>query len=134
MTLRRQLVSVPTVLVVDDDEGARRYTARVLEDAGYQVLLAGDGLEGLALVERQSPRVHLVVTDVLMPHMTGPELAACLASRVSHPPVLYVSGNHGSLDITGPLLRKPFLPHELTQMVHLFLLQTPVAAGVLEEG
>ena len=123
---------MPTVLVVDDEEGLRQYMARVLEDAGHRVLLAGNGLEGLALVERQSPRVHLVVTDILMPLMTGPELAACLAERVVQMPILYVSGNQGSIEITGPMLRKPFLPHELTEMVQLLLLQGPAPAGVLE--
>ena len=123
---------MPTVLVVDDEEGLRLYMARVLEDAGHRVLLAGNGLEGLALVERQSPRVHLVVTDILMPLMTGPELAACLAEQVVQMPILYVSGNHGGIEITGPMLRKPFLPHELTEMVQLLLLQGPAPAGILE--
>src|SRR5690349_6093109 len=114
---------MPTILVVDDEEGVRRYMARVLEDAGHRVFLAGNGLEGLAIIERHAPRVHLVVTDIMMPLMTGLELAACLAERLAQLPVLYVSGNHDGLEVTGPMLRKPFLPHELTEMVHLLLLR-----------
>jgi CheY-like chemotaxis protein len=123
---------MPTVLVVDDEKPLRQYMARVLEDAGYRVLLAGNGLEGLALVERGSPRVHLVVTDVHMPLMTGPELAAALSDHLDQPPVLYVSGDHIGLQLAGPMLRKPFIPKDLTEMVHLLLTRTPASAGVLE--
>jgi CheY-like chemotaxis protein len=121
---------MPTILVVDDEEPLRRYVARVLEDAGYRVLLARNGLEGLTLIERQSPRVHLVVTDVQMPLMTGPELAACLAGGPVQPPVLYITGGDGR--VSGPRLRKPFLPPELIEMVQLLLLRDPAPAGVLE--
>jgi CheY-like chemotaxis protein len=124
------LFPVPTILVVDDEEPLRRYMARVLEDAGYRVLLARNGLEGLTLFERPSPRVHLVVTDVQMPLMTGPELAACLARGPALPPVLYVTG--GDDGVSGPLLRKPFSPTDLVEMVQLLLLQGPAPPGVLE--
>lgn len=103
---------MPTVLVVDDEEPVRRYLARVMADEGYQVLAAGDGLEALALLEQSPTRIDLVITDVLMPGMTGPELAARLATRPSRPPILFVSGSH--TDVPGPLVKKPFLPADLS--------------------
>lgn len=108
---------IPTVLVVDDEESLRLYMARVLEDDGYIVIEAGNGLEALSLLEgRDTGRVHLVVTDVLMPVMGGKDLATRLATWPSSPPVLFVSGSHGLSDVPGPLLRKPFLPADLSAL------------------
>jgi CheY-like chemotaxis protein len=77
-----------TVLVVDDEEPLRHYMGRVLADDGYRVLVAGNGLEALALLEKCAPGIHLVVTDVSMPMMTGPEMAAHIATQPEPPPVL----------------------------------------------
>jgi two-component system, cell cycle sensor histidine kinase and response regulator CckA len=74
------LLSQVTVLVVEDEEAVRRYTCKVMEDAGYHVLAAQDGLHGLSLFRASRFPVQLVITDVCMPRMTGPELAACIAS------------------------------------------------------
>ena len=106
-----------TVLVVDDDEGLRQYMTRVLEDEGYRVLLAEDGDQVLALLKRYLPRVHLVVTDVLLPRMTGPELAIRVALQSPAPPVLFVSGGHNLGELPGPILWKPFLATELVAAV-----------------
>ena len=103
---------MPTVLVVDDEEPLRRYLARVMTDEGYHVLIAESGLEALAVLEHSTTRVDLVITDVLMPGMTGPELAVRLAAQPSPPPILFVSGSH--TDVPGPLVRKPFLPDDLS--------------------
>jgi two-component system, cell cycle sensor histidine kinase and response regulator CckA len=103
---------VPTVLVVDDEAPVRQYLARVMAGEGYQVLVAGDGLEALAVLERSPTRVDLVITDVLMPGMGGPELAARLAAKPSPPPVLFVSGSY--TEVPGPLVKKPFLPDDLS--------------------
>jgi two-component system, cell cycle sensor histidine kinase and response regulator CckA len=107
-----EVLSVPTVLVVDDEEPLRRYLGRVMADEGYHVLTAESGLEALAVLEHSPTRIDLVITDVLMPGMTGPELAARLAARPSPPPILFVSGSH--IDVPGPLVRKPFLPDDLS--------------------
>jgi CheY-like chemotaxis protein len=106
-----------TVLVVDDEMPLRHYMARVMADEGYRVLMAADGIEALAMLERGDSRVDLVITDVLMPLMTGPELAAQLAAQLLPPPVLFVSGGHGMGDVPGPILQKPFLPAELSALV-----------------
>lgn len=106
-----------TVLVVDDEVPLRHYMARVMADEGYHVLMAGDGIEALALLGNRDPRVDLVITDVVMPRMSGPELAAQLAVRLLPPPVLFVSGGHSFGDVPGPILQKPFLPADLRALV-----------------
>jgi CheY-like chemotaxis protein len=113
-----------TVLVVDDDEVLRRYMTRVLEEEGYRVLLAEDGNEALALLKRYLPRVHLVVTDVLLPRMTGPELAIRVALQPTPPPVLFVSGGHNLGELPGPILWKPFLATELVAAVSSLIHKT----------
>jgi CheY-like chemotaxis protein len=110
-----------TILVVDDEVSIRLYMTRVLEDEGYAVLEAESGPDALSLLDGEIGRVDLVITDVLMPGMSGQDLAARLADRPSSPPVLFVSGSH--TDVPGPLLRKPFLPGDLTvvarNLIHL---------------
>ncbi len=116
---------VPTVLVVDDEQALRLYMARVLEDDGYAVIEAANGLEALSLLEdRGTGRVQLVVTDVLMPGMGGMDLATRLAQLPSSPPVLFVSGSHRLSDLPGPLLKKPFLPSDLSALARDLLQET----------
>jgi CheY-like chemotaxis protein len=110
------LLSQVTVLVVEDEDILRRYISKIMEDAGYRVLAAQDGLHGLSLFRASRFPVELVITDVCMPRMTGPELAACIASGRYPPPVLFMSGGHADSDLPGPVLRKPFLPRDLTWM------------------
>ena len=103
---------VATVLVVDDEEVLRSYMARVLQSEGYSVIEAENGVEALRFLSRKDTGVvvDLVITDVRMPIMGGRDLAATLAQGGASPPVLFVSGSHTSSDVSGPLLRKPFLP------------------------
>jgi CheY-like chemotaxis protein len=110
-----------TVLVVDDEEPLRRYMGRVMADEGYRVLVAGNGLEALTLLETCAPGIHLVITDVSMPMMSGPEMAARIATQPQPPPVLFVSGGQGHADLPGPLLKKPFLPDDLSTLVRWLL-------------
>lgn len=119
----------PTVLVVDDEESLRLYLARVLEEEGYRVITARDGSSALALIERAGDSVRLVITDVSMPNLSGPELARRMATHPAAPPVLFISGSHSGLDLPGPLLRKPFLAEELTRLVRsLVPMESPVPA------
>jgi CheY-like chemotaxis protein len=110
-----------TILVVDDEEPLLHYMGRVMTDDGYRVLVAGNGLEALALLARCRAEIRLVITDVSMPRMTGPEMAAHLAIQADPPPVLFVSGGYPPSDLPGPLLRKPFLPGDLTTLVRELL-------------
>jgi two-component system, cell cycle sensor histidine kinase and response regulator CckA len=131
--MSRALPVQSTVLVVDHEVQLRRYMARVMADEGYRVLTAADGIEALALLESSDSRVDLVITDVVMPVMTGPELAAHLATQPLPPPVLFVSGGHSLKDVPGPTLRKPFLPGDLTTLVHSLIRGgTEITLGLLE--
>ena len=104
-----------TVLFVEDEVALRDLMHRVLAKGGYTVLAAGDGLEALALVEGHSGRIDLVVTDVVMPRMSGPELATRLRKRDPGIRLLYVSGytadqlrSQTDLGEDATLLAKPF--------------------------
>jgi len=108
-----------TVLVVEDEASVRRLTCRTLESAGFRVLEAEGGREGLRLAE--GALLDLVVTDIVMPEMSGIELADRIAA--SHPgvPVLLVSGyadeaGEGRGAASGrELLSKPFRPQQLVE-------------------
>src|SRR4051812_49428490 len=113
-----------TLLVVDDEEVLRRYMCRILQDAGYRVLTARDGISALTLLQQSRFPVQLVITDVSMPRMTGPELAARIATESFSPPLLFVSGGHSYPALPGPLLRKPFLPDDLASTVSSLLPHT----------
>lgn len=92
----RKLAPGPTaagrrVLVVDDDEATRRFVGRVLRDAGYEVAVAEDGLEAIAVAQHAEP-IDVVVTDLLMPSMNGDELVRRLRKMQPALKVLYLTG------------------------------------------
>ena len=112
------------VLLVEDDDAVRRFTADVLHRFGYRVIQAENPAVALELVERDAPVIHLLLTDVIMPGMTGPKLAAHLRTGQADLPVLYMSGysdeavtRQGSLDGPGELLEKPFAARTLLEAV-----------------
>jgi two-component system cell cycle sensor histidine kinase/response regulator CckA len=80
-----------TVLVVDDEEPVRRFVERVLREAGYQTATAGDGPEALEVAQRLG-HFDLLLTDVMMPQMTGDELARRLRQSEPSLRVLYLTG------------------------------------------
>ena len=109
---------VPTVLVVDDDEGVRTVTRRTLEEAGFSVQEARDGLDALGLVAQGL--VSIVVTDIRMPRMDGWELASRLKAMTSPPAILFISGydaHVGVLAYPGRVLAKPFRSDQLVTEV-----------------
>jgi PAS domain S-box-containing protein len=81
-----------TILIVEDFEEVRQLTAQVLERQGYKVLEAANGKETLAVCEKYNGQIHLMVTDVVMPGMSGRELAERIKSFHSEIKVLYTSG------------------------------------------
>jgi len=115
---------VETVLVVEDEEAVRRIARRALEADGYRVLDAADGREALRILDLGPERVHLLLTDVVMPGMGGREVAARAVERSPEVRVLYMSGY---LDdellrdlVEGDevaLLRKPFTREQLLRAV-----------------
>lgn len=101
----------PVVLVVDDEPVALAVLQRTLEPH-YQVLTASDGLEALKVMEASGEDIMVVVTDVRMPRLSGPALAAHLARLKKSPAVLFVSG-YTDPDVPGEVLAKPFQPDAL---------------------
>ncbi len=104
-----------TVLVVEDDDGVRGLASRVLAAHGFEVVVASSGSEALAALERLGRPVHLLLTDVVLPKMTGPEVAQRLVARQPGLRVLYMSGyTDGGIELGGAgepvvaLLEKPF--------------------------
>jgi CheY-like chemotaxis protein len=117
-----QELTVPkkTVLVVDDEEIIRTLIARLLSDAGYQVLTAGDGVQALQLLVQQAGSIDLVLTDLTMPGMSGAELARCAAELSPAPRFVFISGFFPSTPdarLAGPLLPKPFSRADLLALV-----------------
>jgi two-component system cell cycle sensor histidine kinase/response regulator CckA len=112
-----------TVLLVEDDPDVRAATRRFLEDAGHQVIEAADGCAALEVLERYPGDVHLVITDVVMPGMSGRDLVERLASQHPRLRTLYMSGYAGSDLVRRRLgehdvsLPKPFTPESLTRKV-----------------
>jgi PAS domain S-box-containing protein len=113
-----------TVLIVDDDEAVCRLTKRILQSAGYTVLAASSGGEAVLLLERHDGPVHLMLTDMVMPQVSGRELAAHLTGIRPRMKVLYMSGytddtilRRGLLDQAAHFLAKPYTTAELTRTV-----------------
>lgn len=117
-----------TILVVEDQTEVRDYVTTALRVYGYTVLAAGSGSEALLLCEREGTRIDLILTDVVMPSMSGRELAASMAARWPAVKVLYMSGysddriaNHGVLESGSELIQKPFGPDQLARHVRAVL-------------
>jgi CheY-like chemotaxis protein len=118
----RELRGNELVLLVDDDEAVRRLSARALREHGYEVVEASDGQQALDVAKRARPRLRLVVTDLVMPHLRGQALAERLAAIDPEVPVLFVSA---LADVLGPqelgprraFLAKPFTPDGLLARV-----------------
>ena len=101
---------MPTVLVVDDEPLIRKMVALVLEQNGFRVLIAGGGPEAIRIWQSHTGDIDLLISDVLMPAMDGPTLAAELRAYNPALPVLLMSGSSGPADDCGrfPFLSKPF--------------------------
>ena len=84
-----------TILVVEDTEPVRQAARAALRRLGYEVLTAGGGQEALALLERHAGQVHLLLTDVRMPGMSGPEVAQRIRGARPGVRVLYMTGYGG---------------------------------------
>jgi len=113
-----------TVLVVEDEPAVLTLSRRALETQGYVVLAASDATAALRIVERHGGTIHLLVTDVVMPGLSGRELADKLAAQRPGIRVLYMSGypgdavvEHGSLPAGSAFLQKPFSPDSLARKV-----------------
>jgi CheY-like chemotaxis protein len=117
-----------TILLVEDETVVRHLVAEILENNGYTVMQAGDGPSALELLRRHSGKLDLLVTDVVMPGMSGPEVAQAVTSMRPGTQVLYTSGytdsaigHHGVLEPGIAFLQKPFSADDLTRKVRTLL-------------
>ena len=123
--------SAETVLLVEDEDLVRQLTREILLRNGYRVLEAADGAEALRLVTQYEGAIDLMVTDVVMPRMSGNELVGHARPLRPDMRVLYVSGyseeaiaRHGQLTEGIELLSKPFTPGVLTAKIRQILDRT----------
>jgi PAS domain S-box-containing protein len=117
-----------TILVVEDEEVVRTLASRGLREQGYTVLEAKHGLEALEQIERNHQPIDLVISDVVMPELSGRELGTRLAMLRPELPVLYMSGytgddviQRGLLEPGVPFQQKPFTPEGLARKVRAML-------------
>jgi two-component system cell cycle sensor histidine kinase/response regulator CckA len=108
-----------TILLVEDDESLRRLAQRLLTKLGYKVLAAADGWAAIAHCESGSDDIHLLITDVFMPDIGGPELAKRLLAIRPGLKVMYVSGSNealyeaGVIEKAASFLQKPYTQDQI---------------------
>jgi two-component system cell cycle sensor histidine kinase/response regulator CckA len=115
-----------TILVVDDEQGVREFACLALERRGYRVRSAASGEAALQIFDEPGVSIALLVTDVRMPGMQGPDLAKHLRERQPSLPVVFITGYavEGVLeDVPGPtmVLHKPFTSLALVNVVRAAL-------------
>ncbi|MDZ7631203.1 MAG: ATP-binding protein [Gemmatimonadaceae bacterium] len=117
-----------TILLVEDEPQVRAVAARALRGAGYRVLEATNGRDGVQVARRERDRIDLIVSDVVMPEMGGKEMVELARHFLPHAAVLFVSGyTAGSFPLptddpaASMFLQKPFTPQELLAMVRQVL-------------
>jgi CheY-like chemotaxis protein len=120
-------------LIVEDEEGVRELASEFLSSAGYQVLTAKDGKEAAKLAKSHTEPIDVLLTDVVMPKMRGPELAKELRARYRNLRVIYMSGyleyNAKNEELSDDyFLQKPFSRATLIEKVHEALRRVPVGA------
>jgi len=123
-TVQRRFAGTETIVVVEDEEALRKVAQRALEAAGYRVLTAANGEEAILTCRQYEDGIHLLLTDVVMPGMSGRVLAQQLSKTRPTIQVLYMSGytdnaivHHGDLYPGTHFLGKPFTGDGLTRKV-----------------
>jgi CheY-like chemotaxis protein len=117
-----------TILVVEDEPGVRNLTCTALSHRGYNVLRAANGDDAIAAFDAANEPPDLLLTDIVMPGQSGPQVAAALMARRPGLKVIYMSGyldrggeQESPIDTADILLRKPFSPEVLAQVVRAVL-------------
>jgi len=129
-----------TVLVVDDEQDLRSLVANVLTEYGYKVVTASSGAKAVALIEKMEAPPDLMLTDVVMPGMSGPMLADQLLAKFSSARVLFMSGfderqvvQRYVVEKGFTLITKPFQLHNLCAAVKKAIESTPIPAARVEQ-
>ena len=112
------------ILLVEDEEAVRALAARILQDQGYKVLEGMNPTDAIRIGERHKDSIDLLLTDVVLPEMSGRKVAEHLAFLRPGMKVLYMSGytddsvvRHGVLEANTAFLQKPFTPESLARKV-----------------
>jgi signal transduction histidine kinase/ActR/RegA family two-component response regulator len=127
-----------TILIAEDEESLRELASEFLRSAGYSVLAAGNGVEALAVAKRTEQPIHLLLTDVVMPKLRGPELAERLRRLRPEISVVYMSGyldydrGNGEFVDDGFFLQKPFSRDTLVSKVAEALSTRRVAEAIVQ--
>jgi two-component system, cell cycle sensor histidine kinase and response regulator CckA len=113
-----------TILLVEDEEPLRSVMARVLTRYGYGVLEASSGAEALEMWQQHADKIALLLTDMVMPHMSGPELARQLQAEKESLPVIFSTGYNTEcvaseclLEEGTNFLSKPYQPADLIRII-----------------
>jgi len=129
-----------TILFVEDEQSVRDLVREFLGATGYCVLEAADGVQAQKIAASHPGPIHLLVTDVVMPHLSGPELATKLGKQRPEMKVLFISGytddtvfRHGVLEGGVAFLQKPFNLKALAEKIREVIKGTPVTAMAREE-
>ena len=117
-----------TILLVDDEQALLNLTADILADRGYKILTAGDGAQALEMARSLDEPIHLLLTDVNMPKLSGPALARSISSLRPETRVLFMtghaeggSGSQGTLPVGAEFIQKPFIRDVLIRQVRQIL-------------
>jgi two-component system, cell cycle sensor histidine kinase and response regulator CckA len=117
-----------TILLVEDEQSVRELTLRILTKEGYEVLVAGNGREALELMAREPRHIDLLLTDVMMPEINGPELAERVREQRADIRIVFMSGytedavfRNGMLEKGSVFVAKPFSPALLLRRIRAVL-------------
>ena len=117
-----------TILVVDDEPTVREMIREILETCGYQVLEAKNGFEAMEVYEREGEKINLVITDLLMPRMSGQSLVDLLSFSHLQNRILYISGyfddhliTRSEIERQQNFIEKPFTAESLARKVRSIL-------------
>lgn len=130
-----------TILFVEDEESVRELVGEYLRARGYNVLESPDGVKALAIAEQFAEPIQLLITDVVMPKLSGRELATRLSAARPDLKVLYISGytddsvfRHGVLEGGMSFLQKPFNLKAMAQKVREVLDGVPASVTASDES